>query len=199
MDLKGKKMLIFGLNGSGKTVWAKKQIRDNFKQPLIWCNPEHIKDWDKEPRGFIYSPTAMSEQGELLELKEFITGLKRVQTDTTGNYKPYDCVVFDDFDSIVNRQSLPYELKDLNANNRVWKDLTVIFIIRRPEQLNTDIVETCHYLVAFAIEGENTLSKLKNISKEFEIKVRQLVFGDYRCVVKPHGLMPYFEEKVKIK
>ena len=193
MEFKGRKILAIGIQESGKTEWAKNKIRTQFKHPIVWT--EHPNDWEKEDC-FIYKPETDNISKEL---EEFCSTIKRVNTNTDGRFIHFDVVVFDDVDATITNAQYPASLRDLNANHRHYDKLSMIFICRRPEQLNTNIVESCHYLVCFSVEGENTFNKLRALSKDFEEMVRQLKYKSYRCVIKPIGEQPYFENAVRIK
>jgi len=184
MDLKNKKILIIGIQGSGKTVLAKKIAKTNFKKPIAYKVSE---DFDKEGNWvYLYEPNDI-----YTDLNAFCE--KVIQW---GKEKKIDCVIFDEADLFLPRYLQFNKLKDLILKHRHY-NLALIFITRRMQDIPALIAEQMHYIYAFSLEGDNAIKKLNEIRSGFGDKVKILPYGSYKYYKKEIGKEPQLHEKVK--
>ena len=135
MDLTNKRFVIFGLQGSGKSVLAKAILR---------ANPDHlVYDPMNEYKG--YTRWRAEHPNSLLELERVITDIvipKRVPlfiVDEANRYVPA-------------RKSLPLAISELNDKSRHW-GISWGMTARRISQFNSDITQLAHYLFIFRLPG----------------------------------------------
>ena len=135
LNLQGKRFVIVGLQGTGKTIQAK-HILSKFPNHLVvdFLKEYSTKDYKR------YVPTTR-ERGDALK-EEMNTFYRFV----AQNKNKIDLCLTDEANRIApNKGDMPPSLWDLNDFNRHW-DITLGFIARRLVQLNTDLVELAHYL-----------------------------------------------------
>ena len=137
IDLAFKRMVIFGLPGSGKTELAKHILRST---------PSHlVYDPMGEYEGFRrYQPTDAQDPAELESLIQ----------DVVIPWKP-QIFAIDEMNKFVQPKPsrLPPGIALLNDRRRHW--LSWIGIARRPSQFHSDIVELASYLTLFRLPGRN--------------------------------------------
>lgn len=185
VNLKNQKFCVFGLQGSGKTVLARHILTQKFKRPLVYCFHEH--DWNRV-RAYRWHPPR-DENGFVTNMeedfKEFIK-----QGIILGRRKKIDLIMIDEADMFFqsNFQVREY-MNDLVLNHRHY-NVAVGFVSRRPQDIPTKIVESCKAGFYFALEGDNVLKKLKNISPKLMEEVMQLQHGDHHFLVKEIGKQP---------
>lgn len=174
---------IFGSKGSGKTYSAIKVAKSCFKAPLVYRMSD---DFDNEdvvlfpPRNYID------------DLDPFIHKVKHL-----AKHGVIDAVIFDEADMLFpsNKPLTPIQ-KELVDKHRHFP-CSVVFISRRPQNLNSMIAEEGHFTSVYAIEGDNVIMKLNRINKEFGDMVQSLEYKDYRCVLKELGKPPIIKEPIQ--
>ena len=170
IDLSGKRIGIFGLQGSGKTNFTKALI--TAKEDYIIYDPLH------EYNGFNrYRPKYRDYSAESQdELNAFITKYV-IPTDK----RPAFFLIDEANRYCPNRRPLPDMVEDLNDFNRHY-DIALGFISRRPVQLNTDLVELAHYLAIFNLTGKNDYQYLESLSEGLGDAVKALPEWHYVLV-----------------
>jgi len=147
IDLKGKRFVILGLQGCGKTEFAKYLLRKT---------PSHlVYDVLKEYKGFRrYIPTDRNDKAELTEC---------IQKLVIKKIKP-SLFIIDEGNRYCEPKPnpLPLGVAELNDWSR-HMGLTWGVICRRPVQLHTDIVELAHYLFIFVLKGKNDMAYLDDV------------------------------------
>lgn len=174
-ELVQKKILIFGLNGTGKTHLAKYLSRF-FKSGVITLNSY---EWKEEDVLIFESPN--------IETYEF--WLNQI-TQNSELRKNINCVIIDDFDVFFTShlQNLK-AFSDLVFRNR-HLGLTVIAITRRPQNIPTKYYEIFEILVGFTIEATNVINKLNEIYQGLGDMVKNLPYKSYKFVWKEIGKPP---------
>lgn len=184
MDLTGKKIGIFGIQGSGKTILARKLIR-SFRKPIVYeVNPDFRND-----NCMIYKPANLTPA----LLDAFCGKVKQLALK-----KKCDCFVIDEFDMFCQGNlSIPPNLNDLVLNHRHY-GLAIIFISRRLQDIPAKIVESCHHLFVFKIEGLNAVQRLKGIHPDFEQMMSQLDYNKHNFIHKELGNAPVVTKAVSL-
>lgn len=161
--LKGKKVMVCGMNEAGKTTFCKELLRQ-YPRHFVWdMNGEYS---DKEFNRFVPSNKQRGEpikqefdrlmHGHLFEAIEK-GRLKTLLIDESNIIAP-------------NRATMPVTMARLNdvyrhIPDKNKGDFTVIFVTRRPAQLNTDISELCQIKIIFKLEGKNDLDWCEETQK----------------------------------
>jgi len=178
-----KKILIMGTGGSGKTVYAK-QFWTTFKCPMAY---DINGDYKRLKGGITYSPVDID--GEFMR---FIRLYKQV-----NHKKRVDALFFDDADSYINYKIMMHpEFKDLVVRQRNKYRVSLVFICKRPQNLPTWIVENCHVLRVFLMEGKNAIDRLNEVDTRIVDMLSDL--KEYEHVYKEEGKEPSIKKPVKL-
>jgi len=180
LDLQNNKIAIFGIQGSGKTYLAKYLIR-NFKTLVYEVNPDY-----RDTNAYVYQGSKT-----LQDLNKFCENVKELALKRKIN-----AFLLDEADLFFrSNYDLQPNLNDLVINHRHY-NLALFFISRRPQDIPTKIVESCHYIIIFKLEGANAINKFKEIDERILPLLEKLQYKDYRFIVKEIGKEPYICEKV---
>jgi hypothetical protein len=162
VDLKDKRFVILGLQGSGKTVLAK-DILSHHKDSFVYDTLNEYKGFNRYvPKHRSYTPEALRELDRSIQ-KYVINRRDKVSLfiiDEANRYCP-------------NRRLLPNIVGYLNDFNR-HLHLSFGIIARRPAQLNTDLMELAHYLFIYRLVGKNDLDYLSGVVEGLDDIVRTL-------------------------
>lgn len=179
LAIQDKKIAVLGIQGSGKTEWVK-NIAKNFK--TIVYTP-HLSEWKK-------TKVHLAQYNSFLgDLERFIAGIKNSK---------YNVIVIDEFDLVCSKgYILKYHMNDLTINHRHYKK-ALILVSRRPQDIPPKIFETCHYIVAFTLEGFNAIKRLNEIRTGFGDMVKSIPFGSYQYALKEVGKEPVVCDAVEL-
>lgn len=163
LSLQGKRFVIVGLQGSGKTIQAK-HILSKFPRHIV---VDFLKEYSTNDYKR-YVPT-VRERGDAL--KEEMNTFFRFVANKKSNF---DMCLVDEGNRIApNKGDMPPALWDLNDFNRHW-DISLGFIARRPVQLNTDLVELAHYIFIYKLTGKNDKQYLNYLHEGLGDSVEQI-------------------------
>ena len=156
------RILIIGLQGSGKTEYAKMLIKEHLKRDkkrvLIFDIMEEYKSAGRVDLFRIKNKSNPTPEAELC-IKAMINGPKEktgkcgyslLVIDETGQYYP-------------NRSTLPPEFSLINHTMR-HIPIRLICISRRISQIHTDLSELATQLIIFKQAGVNDIKRLNDIS-----------------------------------
>jgi len=174
-SLSNKKMLIAGVQGTGKTYLAK-NIARHYKTVVYsphtyeWKN-ENVLLWESEDykRELGFFCTYIKEQGQ-----------------------KYELVIFDEADLLFNSNfdTVP-EIKDMVVNHRhpPYRK-AIIFATRRMQDIPTRFYGTCEYLALFANESPQVRQLLNKYNDGLGDMVASIPFGSHQFVLKKIGERP---------
>ena len=158
-NLRDKQISVFGLRGTGKSVWTKWFIR-KFNRPIVFDPLDEYKDFTR------YVPTAR-EPGEEMQA-EFDAFFRSIRG------KKISCLAIDEANRIMpNREKPSVSCRDIIDLGRHDKRCYV-FIARRPTQITTDAVELTDRIVFFRLDGKNDIKYIEDIKEGMGEAVRQL-------------------------
>lgn len=141
----GKQLIILGAKGSGKTTFAKK-LCDFYERHLVFdINHEYVGYNRYIPSD--YSQKGLSEELELL-IKKIIVK------------KKLDLFVIDEADMVIPNKSTITEGQRTLLNLNRHYGLTVVFITRRPAQINTNCYALSNYIVCFKLIDERDINRI---------------------------------------
>lgn len=169
LELKERRICIFGLQGSGKTEFGKYIVRKAARPFVI----DPLDEYGDIPHAVTYVPEN-KEYGpqavaEINQVVEYMLALDPLPTlflmDEANRYCP-------------NKRPLPAQIARLNDESR-HLELALGFIARRPVQVNTDLAELAHYLVVFSLAGKNDRGYLNDIADGFGDMVIALRWHDF--------------------
>ena len=183
-QLTAKKITVLGIQGSGKTYLAK-YISQSYKS---FVYSPHYKEWD-DTKVYAYA---------IDSVKQFITDFpsmcaKIKELALSGKINMF---IIDEADLLFkSNYDINDALNDLVLSHRHY-GLALMFITRRPQDIPTKIMETCHFIFAFALEGDNAIKKLNNIRSGFGESVKTLKDNEFKFYIKEIGKEPILSDKI---
>lgn len=155
--LKGKGICVFGLKGSGKSVWTRNLVSQYKDHIIVDPMLEYPGFRRYIPQNRFYGDEAIQEINTLAEL---------LVVPKKNNAKAkVDLFAIDEANRFCpSKVRLPAAILDINDYQRHW-DLTTVYVARRPVQLNTDLVELANYIVIFNLAGKNDHQYLNDLSR----------------------------------
>lgn len=175
MPLRATKFTIMGIQGSGKTVLAR-FIARRFRT-LVYS--PHAHDWTNERKVHLITPASIN--------KKFEDGIEQVVKFFVDS--KFDLLVLDESDLLFRTKfDIKREANNLIVNHRHIKGgKAVCFVTRRPQDIPPKILETCHTLFIFSLEGKNAIEHLEGIRKGLGKQAAQLPFGSFKFLLKKIG------------
>jgi len=149
MNLEGKRFVIFGLQGSGKTVLAKHILRQ-YPKHLVYDTLNEYHNFNRYiPSHRQYSAEAIAEINTVIKKLVIPRRPSIFVIDEANRFCP-------------NRRPLPEQISKLNDFNRHY-GIGFGVIARRPAQLHTDLTELAHYIFVFKLKGLNDIKYLNGL------------------------------------
>lgn len=155
-DINGKRFVIFGLQGSGKTVLARILLK-TVKDSLVYDVHHEYPGFTRYLVQYKQVQTHKPDDPAIWELNNLVNriviGSGKIRLfvmDEANRYCP-------------NHYPLPSSILQLNDDQRHDR-IGFGSIARRPAQLNTDLVELAHYLFIFRLTGRNDYKFLEDIA-----------------------------------
>ena len=166
LDLKGKRVCVMGLQGSGKS-YLSKYILKNYKKVFI------IDPMDE------YNLIDRDKNRVRIVIKDDI--IPDIVYDTIENTN-LDLLVVDEISRFApSRKARNKRLRDY-ADACRHLGTTFIGIARRPGQVYTDYTELAHYLFIFRLRGKNDGIWLANQASDLPTTVHGLKQYEFVCV-----------------
>lgn len=196
-----KQVVVVGLRGTGKTTLAKWVLAGEKNHLAIDFYARKVKEEDvleNEGLGLKggeyedfnrYAPTNKT-YGEPL-LKEF-DNLVAAIIDS-GKVR---LLVVDEANRIIpNKRVLPLQAMELidkgrgfeRTGTKAKKGITVLWLARRIAQLNTDVVETADFVIAFKQTGKNDLQRLDELYSGMSDVMRKRITLDRHNFIITNG------------
>jgi len=172
------KVLVAGLQGSGKTYLAKKIIKDSGLRTLVYT--PHGDEWDKSDDVYLVKPDDF--------INDFEEWCKFVKVNAEEG--KISCFMIDELDLIFKHHfdSSPV-FRDLVINHRHY-DLRIIGVTRRIQDIPTNIYNTFEVLCLFKIEAPQVKDLLNRYHEGLGDMVYNLDFEKHEFVVKKIGQAP---------
>jgi DNA helicase HerA-like ATPase len=183
------KILVCGLQGSGKTYFVKHLLNSKlWKKPIVYV--VNKDDGYQDITGiYTYTPKA-----PITEFKTFIKFVYNLIQE-----RKIDCLVIDEADLFFSNNfeiNSFDEFNDIILNHRHFK-LNIVLITRRPQDLPTKIVESCKHIYIFSLEGANALKKFEDIQKNLSLEIRKLDYNKHNFVYKEIAKTGYVCQPIK--
>jgi hypothetical protein len=180
IDIRGSKIAICGLQGSGKTFYAIQEvIRNNYK--VLVFSP-HWHDFETLPNNFYFYEGFSTAPAEIE--KFFIYAKKLCQQGII------DGVFMDEFDMYFqNVFEIGQTATDVFANHRHY-NMFMIMITRRPQDIPAKVFESCKFIIAFSLQGENARNKFNGTYKGLGDSILALDYSKYEYYQKEIGKPP---------
>lgn len=174
------KHAICGLQGGGKTYFAKELVKRNNLKVLVFSPHRH--DFEAEGDNFYYF------QGFATDAQT-VDNFFRLAIELCKK-GVIDGVLLDEFDMyFMNNFQIGQHATDAFANHRHY-DMCMIMITRRPQDIPAKVFEACKNIVCFALQGENARKKFNGIYKGLGDDILSLDYFAYEYYIKQIGLPP---------
>ena len=92
---------------------------------------------------------------------------------------------------------IPSNINDLIINHRHY-NLALCLISRRPQDIPTKIVESCHFVFIFKIDGANVKKKFKDIHEGIPVLLDKLDYKTHNFITKELGEEPFISKPVPL-
>lgn len=175
INIQNKKVLIAGIQGSGKTYLARHMIRD-FKAMAYVANQS---DWKNEniiltnPNDFVGEFPFWCKMAKSFALKRKI-----------------NLFIADDIDTLFKSHfDTSPELRDIVINHRHY-GLTLIFITHRIQDVPAKIYGQFEILCLFSMESPQAIDLMNRYYEGLGDMVRSLPYGSHEFIYKHIGMPP---------
>ena len=174
IDPRNHKVSICGLQGSGKTYYAKELVKQNNLKVLVFSPHKH--DFENEPDNFyVYEPFS----AQPTEIEKFLRYAKELCQKGI-----IDGVFMDEFDMLFQSNFMIGTVAtDVFANHRHY-EMAIILITRRPQDVPTKVFEACKFIVAFSLQGENVRKKFNGLYKGMGEEIITLNYDTHEYILK---------------
>lgn len=177
-DPRDKKVMVLGLQGSGKTYLSRELVKRNGLRVLVYT--PHLHDFRDEPdeHFLVYQPFAVDNERFFRQAKAL------------AQRGEIDGVLIDEFELVFkNVHELGPAAMDVMANHRHY-GMMLIGISRRAQDIPAYIFESSAYVVSFALQAPNAKRKLNELSDGFGDLVSKLDYESREFYVKAIGRAP---------
>ena len=181
------RLTVIGLQGSGKTYLVKKAILDKEAQHLVIDpNDEYGDEYTRYVPRFTDDYEKLTSEIKLVVKKLVLPNCWSLeQMEKTGKDKPkrLKLLVIDEADLIVPaRTNINSMLRNLIVKSRHLR-LDIVFISRRPTDLNAYIMDTSDKLVVFKQVGYNALKTLRALKLDSDKVIKQLDYAKHEFLL----------------
>jgi hypothetical protein len=176
LDWANKKIGIFGIQGSGKTHFARELLKQ-FKAPFIY---RITGDFDNVDNAVIFKQT-----DKYLDLDFFLDTAKRL-----GINGKIDAIVLDEADLFMTEARIEQGiLNELLLMHRHF-NLAFILISRAPQDIPRKVFESCHYIVNFKADAPLIRKKFIDLHEDYKGLLPLLDFDRHNFIIKEIGNPP---------
>ena len=181
LDFREKKTLILGIQGSGKSHFARWLI-GAFYNPLIYRVTDDFDNVNEQGKA---PPTIFKPTDKYLDLDLFIQTAKRL-----GTNKKIDAVFFDELDLFLTDTRLGQGfMNELVLMHRHF-NLAFVGISRRPQDIPGKVFESSHIIVNFALDAPLARKKLIDLHPKYADLLPLVKYEAHNFIVKELGQEP---------
>lgn len=174
------RVTIIGLQGSGKTYLAKKVFLDKEKQHLVIDPNDEYAGYTRYVPKYTDDYEKLSEEIKVAIRKLVLPNTWSIeQLEKSGKEKKdrLKLLVIDEADLMLPaRHNINAAIRNLIVKSRHLR-LDIVFISRRPTDLNAYVMDVSDYLVVFKQVGYNALRTLRALKLDSDKAIKQL---DYK-------------------
>lgn len=168
--LANKKILVCGIQGSGKTYLAKWFSRMFQNQTAVYT--PHVDEWANE-KVVVFMPKDF-----IAEMPVWISVFKKSKLRF---------LVIDEADLLFKHHfDTNEEIRDLVINHRHYQK-TLCFITRRPQDIPARLYGTFEILCIFTIDSPQVVELLNRWHENLGEMARNLPYGSYQFILKHIG------------
>lgn len=190
----GQKTCIYGVQGSGKTVFARQKQRlfPNWKKIVYMVNEDD--NWIKEDGLWVWQADTNNIKQDFQDFINFI--YEKIKEGKI------ELVIIDEADLFFRHNyDISPKMLDLVLNHRhrgqAGRGVALWFLTRRPQDLPTTIAESSKHTIVYLLEADNALKKLQAIDSRFKEKMKYLSFDEHNFLYKKVGETPILCQSLK--
>jgi len=180
------RLTVIGIQGSGKTYLVKKAILDKEAQHLVIDPNDEYDGYTRYVPRFTDDYEKLTAEIKLVIKKLVLPNCWSLeQMEKTGKDKPkrLKLLVIDEADLIAPaRTNINSMLRNLIVKSRHLR-LDIVFISRRPTDLNAYIMDTSDKLVVFKQVGYNALKTLRALKLDSDKAIKQLDYAKHEFLL----------------
>lgn len=180
------RLTVIGIQGSGKTYLVKKAILDKEPQHLVIDPNDEYDGYTRYVPRFTDDYEKLTQEIKLVVKKLVLPNTWSLeQMEKTGKDKPkrLKLLVIDEADLIAPaRTNINSMLRNLIVKSRHLR-LDIVFISRRPTDLNAYIMDTSDKLVVFKQVGYNALKTLRALKLDSDKAIKQLDYAKHEFLL----------------
>ena len=180
------RLTVIGLQGSGKTYLVKKAILDKEQQHLVIDPNDEYDGYTRYVPRFTDDYEKLTSEIKLVVKKLVLPNCWSLeQMEKSGKDKPkrLKLLVIDEADLIAPaRTNINSMLRNLIVKSRHLR-LDIVFISRRPTDLNAYIMDTSDKLVVFKQVGYNALKTLRALKLDSDKAIKQLDYAKHEFLL----------------
>lgn len=180
------RLTVIGIQGSGKTYLVKKAILDKEPQHLVIDPNDEYDGYTRYVPRFTDDYEKLTQEIKLTIKKLVLPNTWSLeQMEKTGKDKPkrLKLLVIDEADLVAPaRRNINSMLRNLIVKSRHLR-LDIVFISRRPTDLNAYIMDTSDKLVVFKQVGYNALKTLRALKLDSDKVVKELDYAKHEFLL----------------
>ena len=180
------RLTVIGLQGSGKTYLVKKAILDKEPHHLVIDPNDEYDGYTRYVPRFTDDYEKLKAEIKLVVKKLVLPNTWSLeQMEKSGKDKPkrLKLLVIDEADLIAPaRTNINSMLRNLIVKSRHLR-LDIVFISRRPTDLNAYIMDTSDKLVVFKQVGYNALRTLRALKLDSDKAIKQLDYAKHEFLL----------------
>ena len=180
------RLTVIGLQGSGKTYLVKKAILDKEPQHLVIDPNDEYDGYTRYVPRFTDDYEKLTQEIKLVVKKLVLPNTWSLeQMAKSGKDKPkrLKLLVIDEADLVAPaRTNINSMLRNLIVKSRHLR-LDIVFISRRPTDLNAYIMDTSDKLVVFKQVGYNALKTLRALKLDSDKVIKQLDYAKHEFLL----------------
>ena len=180
------RLTVIGLQGSGKTYLVKKAILDKEAQHLVIDPNDEYDGYTRYVPRFTDDYEKLTQEIKLVVKKLVLPNCWSLeQMEKTGKDKPkrLKLLVIDEAELIAPaRTNINPMLRNLIVQSRHLR-LDIVFISRRPTDLNAYIMDTSDKLVVFKQVGYNALKTLRALKLDSDKVIKELDYAKHEFLL----------------
>ena len=180
------RLTVIGIQGSGKTYLVKKAVLDKEAQHLVIDPNDEYDGYTRYVPRFTDDYEKLKSEIKLVVKKLVLPNCWSLeQMEKSGKDKPkrLKLLVIDEADLVAPaRRNINSMLRNLIVKSRHLR-LDIVFISRRPTDLNAYIMDTSDKLVVFKQVGYNALKTLRALKLDSDKVIKKLDYAKHEFLL----------------
>ena len=180
------RVTIIGLQGSGKTYLAKRVFLDKEKRHLVIDPNDEYEGYTRYVPKYTDDYDKLTEEMKIAIKKMVLPNTWSIeQLEKTGKEKKdrLKLLVIDEADLMLPaRHNINAAIRNLIVKSRHLR-LDIVFISRRPTDLNAYVMDVSDYLVVFKQVGYNALRTLRALKLDSDKAIKELDYEKHEFLL----------------